>query len=145
MTVATILLIDDNPLESELMREAMGDADNRISIYAVENAVQAFAFLSKQNGFAHMPLPDLLVVDLRMPIVDGLRTIQIIKDTPAWRTIPVVLVSSCAAPEEREKAMALGADDVIAKPVQWADLTEMAQRLLNNLPRQLRPTKRMAD
>lgn len=139
MSAAYILLIDDNDGDSQLVTEAL--QDRQVFVFSVDSAVQGFSFLAKQNGFAHMPTPDLIVLDMRMPIMSGLQALKVLKDTPAWCGVPVVLMTGTVDPQEREIALKLGAEDVVEKPMSWVDLEDLAKELLSHLPRQLRPTR----
>jgi CheY-like chemotaxis protein len=113
MPAATILVVDDNPTNLKLACYVL-KAEGHVVLQAT-NAREAQAVL-KQS------LPDLILMDIQMPGMDGLSLTRIIKATPAYRGIRVVALTSFAMKGDDEKARAAGCDGYITKPIDTVSL-----------------------
>ncbi|MBA3684476.1 MAG: response regulator [Planctomycetes bacterium] len=127
--MASILIIDDNGADVDLMREALREIDVKIEVFSVENAVQGFAFLSKQSGFAQMPTPDVVLLDINMPVINGLQALRLIRETADWKRIPVIVWSSSSRREDQIEALRLGAVEYVVKPADWDGQVAFAHHL----------------
>ncbi len=125
-----ILMVEDNPSDVDLAEIAVDDMDHEIELHAVGDAVEAFSFLAKQGVYAGKPTPHVIVMDIHMPIMTGLKALQIIKDTAAWHQIPVVIFSSSRCPQDRAAALSAGAVAFQNKPERWPEYVALAKRLL---------------
>jgi chemotaxis family two-component system response regulator Rcp1 len=116
--LAEILLIEDNPGDVELIREALqsGKVLNRISVATDGEA--AMAFLNSARGFEDAPRPDLILLDLNLPKKDGLEVLREIKDHPVVSRVPVVILTSSQAARDILKSYDLRANCFISKPVE---------------------------
>ena len=74
---------------------------------------------------------DLVLTDINMPVMDGLKLLSLMKDNPAYREIPVVMVTTEGGEDARRQGMALGAFDYVTKPVQTGDLLRVVRRALS--------------
>ncbi len=112
-----ILLVEDNPGDVRLTREALQDAriTNRMSV--AEDGVEALAFLRRQDRYAQAPRPDLILLDLNLPRKDGREVLAEVKADPLLRRIPVVILTTSAAERDILKAYDLHANCYITKPV----------------------------
>lgn len=108
MTPAKILIVDDTPANLALVLDALGEAGHELLV--AESAQSAFALL------AHT-LPDLILLDVVMPTMDGFQACAQLKANPAWRDIPVLFMTALDEPGEKVRAFAAGAVDYILKPV----------------------------
>jgi CheY-like chemotaxis protein len=131
--MSKILIVDDNTGDIELMRTAMCEVDPTVQVYGVASAVQALAFLTKENGFAAMPTPSLVLLDINMPGISGFQALRLVRDTPAWSEIQVVIWSSSCRGEDRDQAAALGAAEFVIKPSTWDQALALAWRLRSRL------------
>lgn len=118
--VSKVLVVDDEPINLELVSAVFADDPNMI-ILTAEDGLQAVNLL-KDN------LPDLMVLDIRMPRMTGIEVIEYMKSDPATSSIPIIVLSGDE--HERKKALSLGASDFISKPF---DAEELKLRIINNL------------
>ena len=79
-----------------------------------------------------MQLPDLVLLDLMLPALDGFQVARQLKGDPATRTIPIVAVSAMARPDDREAALAAGCDEFVRKPFELDDLEALIRKYLTN-------------
>jgi CheY-like chemotaxis protein len=112
-----ILMVDDSMGDVRLAQEALKEARvaNRLSI--VHDGEQAMAFLRREDGYGDAPRPDLVLLDLNMPRMDGREVLAQIKGDPDLRTIPVVVLTTSEAEADIVKAYDLHANAYITKPV----------------------------
>jgi CheY-like chemotaxis protein len=119
--IVEILLIDDDPDDVELAREALDDIEVSHHISVVENGVEALAYLRAEGDFQRAIQPDLILLDLKMPKKNGLEVLTEIKADKELRRIPVIVLTSSDAPDDILEAYDLQASCYITKP---ADLEE---------------------
>lgn len=74
---------------------------------------------------------DLVLTDINMPIMDGLKLVSLIRNDPQYKEVPVVVITTEGAQEDRDRALALGANEYITKPIQTANIIEVVKRLLS--------------
>lgn len=118
---AEILLVEDNPGDVRLMREAFGEISVPHRLNVVETGRGALQFLRQEKPHADAPRPDLVLLDLMLPDLHGLKVLAAIKNDPGLRRIPAVVFSSSQKREEIIEAYNLNANSYIAKPVELAD------------------------
>jgi two-component system chemotaxis response regulator CheY len=73
---------------------------------------------------------DLIFTDINMPIMDGLKLVSLVRNDPGYKQVPIVIITTEGASEDRERALALGANDYITKPIQTTQILDVARRLL---------------
>jgi two-component system, chemotaxis family, response regulator Rcp1 len=112
-----LLLVEDNPADAQLTREAMRDAKVHNNLTVVPDGVEAMAFLRGQGRYASAPRPDLILLDLNLPRKDGREVLEEIKADPALASIPVVVITASEAEEDIVRAYNLKASAYITKPV----------------------------
>jgi two-component system, chemotaxis family, response regulator Rcp1 len=112
-----ILLVEDNPGDVRLTREALDESKIVNSLSVVSDGQQAMAFLRRQGVYADAARPDLIVLDLNLPKKDGREVLAEIKSDPDLRRIPVVILTSSGAEEDVMKSYNLHANCFISKPV----------------------------
>ena len=95
-----ILLVEDNPADIRLTQEALKENKIRVNLHIAMDGVEAMEFLTKQNKFAKVPTPDLIILDLNMPRKDGREVLKEIKEDPLLKTIPVVVLTISQAEED---------------------------------------------
>ena len=124
-----ILLVEDNPDDAELtvsvIREHGVDAD----IVVVEDGVDALAYLGVDGEAASEELPDLLLVDLKLPRMGGLELLQRLRSEDRTRHLPVVILTSSIEDEDVASSYALGANSYVRKPVDYDEFVEVARKL----------------
>ena len=112
-----VLLVEDNPGDVRLTREALRDGKVQNNLSVVPDGVEALAFLRRQGKYAAAPRPDLILLDLNLPKKDGREVLEDIKADPALQRIPVVVLTSSEAERDIAQAYALHANCYITKPV----------------------------
>ena len=114
-----ILLVEDSPSDALLTREALKTSKLMNNLHVVENGVDAIAFLRREGAFASEPRPDLILLDLNLPKMDGREVLREIKADDDLRVIPVVVLTSSDAEEDILKSYNLHASCYITKPVEF--------------------------
>lgn len=122
-----ILLAEDNPDHAELTKKALKRANVANEILHVQNGEEAIQFLFHEGPYANREngvKPGLILLDLRMPKVDGLGVLRRIKQDPQLKPIPTVMLTTIEEKAEMEEAYRLGANSYVTKPVQFAEFVE---------------------
>jgi two-component system, chemotaxis family, response regulator Rcp1 len=112
-----ILLVEDNPGDARLTREALRDAKVRNNLHIVPDGVEALAFLRRQGRYAEVPAPDLILLDLNLPKKDGREVLEEIKREDGLRHIPVVVLTTSQAEKDILTSYRLQAAAYVTKPV----------------------------
>jgi CheY-like chemotaxis protein len=114
-----VLLVEDDPGDVLMTREAFEDhkLNNRLSV--VPDGVSAMEFLRKQGEYADAPTPDLILLDLNLPRMDGREVLAALKEDPALRSIPVVVLTTSEAEEDVVRSYSLHANAYVTKPVDF--------------------------
>jgi len=130
----SLLLIEDNPDHAELVRRCVADARPDTDVRHVSDGQDALDYLLRQGPWSDpetSPRPRLVLLDLRLPRVDGFEILRRVKQDPALQRVPIVVLSTSAAEGDIRKAYELRANSYIVKP---ADFQEF-QRLMRDLGR----------
>ena len=123
-----ILLAEDDSDDQMLLAEGFEGAGLDVDWRIVENGEAALDFLAAHAG--KRDSLDILVLDLNMPRVDGLQVLETIHADAIWQTLPVVVLSTSSRREEAERSKALGALDVLSKPVTIEEYKALALKIL---------------
>jgi CheY-like chemotaxis protein len=113
-----VLLIEDNPGDVRLTREAFRDAETPIHLHVASDGVEAMAFLGRQGPHANAPRPDLILLDLNLPRVDGREVLAHIKEDDGLKSIPTIILTSSQAETDIERSYQLQANAYLCKPLQ---------------------------
>src|SRR6185503_16164348 len=97
VTPIEILLVEDNPGDVDLTKEALDHSKMINNLHLVGDGVEALAFLRKEGKYANAAHPDLILLDLNLPKKDGREVLAVIKEDPALRRIPVVVLTTSDA------------------------------------------------
>ena len=116
-TPIEILLVEDNPGDVRLTKEALKEAKVRNELFVVEDGVAALEFLHCQGKYADTPRPDLILLDLNLPKKDGREVLEEIKQDSSLKRIPVVVLTTSHAEEDILKTYNLHANCYVTKPV----------------------------
>ena len=114
-----ILLIEDNPGDVDLTKEALLDAKVRNRLHAVDDGAKALDFLFQRGAYADVPRPDIILLDLNLPKKDGRQVLAEIKAEPRLTGIPVVILTTSQAEEDILRSYQLHANCYITKPVDF--------------------------
>ena len=112
-----ILLVEDNPGDIRLTQEALNDSKVFNSLHVVRDGVEAMNFLFKQPPYEDAPRPDIILLDLNLPRMDGRGVLEEIKKDEELRRIPVVILTTSEADEDIVRTYDLHANCYITKPV----------------------------
>jgi CheY-like chemotaxis protein len=113
-----VLLIEDSPGDVRLTREALSEANRTVQLHVACDGVEAMAFLRRQGVHAQAPRPDLILLDLNLPKMDGREVLANIKSDPTLRTIPTIILTTSSAEADIVKSYQLHANCYLSKPVQ---------------------------
>jgi chemotaxis family two-component system response regulator Rcp1 len=113
-----VLLIEDSPGDVRLTREAFREANRRIVLHVASDGVEAMAFLRREDPFRDAPRPDLILLDLNLPRMDGREVLAHIKGDNELMTIPTVILTTSDAEADIENSYELHANCYLSKPVQ---------------------------
>ena len=119
--MSKILLVEDNPLNRDMLTKRL--QRKGFEVAWAENGQMA---VEKTNA----EKPDLILMDLSLPVMDGWQATQIIKGDEATKDIPIIVLTAHAMPEDRAKALAMGADDYDTKPIDFKGLLEKINALI---------------
>ena len=124
-----ILLVEDNPGDVRLTREALKEGKIRNNIHVVSNGELALDFLHKEGEYSSVPRPDLILLDLNLPKKDGRQVLKEIKSSETFRRIPVVILTTSKAEEDVLKAYDSYANCYITKPVDLDQFINVAKKI----------------
>jgi CheY-like chemotaxis protein len=127
MKIIEILLVEDNPGDARLTREALATSKVRNNLHHARDGEEAMAFLRREGSFGRAPTPDLVLLDLNLPRRDGREVLEDIKSDAALKHIPVVILTSSQAEEDILRSYRLHANCFITKPVDLEQLTKVVQ------------------
>lgn len=123
-----ILLVEDNFAHAELIRRTLALAQAQAEITHVADGEAAIDFLHRQGAYTHLiaaPLPQLILLDLRLPKCDGFDVLRAVRANPALTRIPIIVLSSSAAEHDIGQAYALRANSYLIKPFSFSDFTTL--------------------
>jgi CheY-like chemotaxis protein len=124
-----ILLVDDNPGDVRLTREALAGFRPACHLNAVKDGAEAICFLHRQGRFAQSPRPHLILLDLNLPKKDGREVLAEIKHDPNLKRIPVIVLTTSQAEQDILISYDLHANCYIAKPVAWHQFAAVIQSI----------------
>jgi chemotaxis family two-component system response regulator Rcp1 len=113
-----VLLVEDSPGDVRLTREAFREANGAIHLHVAADGVEAMAFLRREGAHAGAPRPDLILLDLNLPRMDGREVLTHIKEDDSQKTIPTVILTTSEAEADILKSYQLQANCYLTKPVQ---------------------------
>ncbi|ELY93548.1 response regulator receiver protein [Natrialba chahannaoensis JCM 10990] len=116
-TTAQILLVEDNPGDVRLTKEAFKQGRIENDLHVVSDGTEALEFLHQRNDYEDVPRPDLILLDLNLPRTDGEEVLEELKGDSELRSIPVIVLTSSRAEEDVAKSYELHANAYLTKPV----------------------------
>ena len=139
-----VLLVEDSPGDVRLTRDALDEANTTINLHVATDGVEAMQFLRQEGGHAGAPHPDLVLLDLNLPRMDGREVLAQVKADDRLKTIPIIILTTSDAEADIVKSYQLQANCYLSKPVQL-DAFESLVKSINDfwltkakLPRQRR-------
>ncbi len=130
-TIRTILLAEDNPHDAEMAVDALRDANLVNPIVHVEDGVETLDYLLRRGRFADRPEgdPAVLLLDIKMPRMDGLEVLRELRTHESLRRLPVVILSSSREENDLARSWDLGVNAYVVKPVDVAQFFEAVRTL----------------
>ena len=122
MTTHSCLIVEDSPVMRQQLVFALARVDS-VEVSEVDDGVHALRALAARRF-------DLVITDINMPIMDGLKLVRRMRADPLHRDVPVIVVTTEGADEDRQRALSLGANAYLVKPVQAAEVVELVRTLL---------------
>ena len=117
-----VLIVEDSPTMRQLIAFALKRIRG-VRIVEANDGVDGLKKLSSERF-------DLILTDINMPIMDGLKLVSLVRNDANYKSIPIVVITTEGAQEDRERALALGANDYITKPIQPTKILDVARTLL---------------
>ncbi|RJP69045.1 MAG: response regulator [Ignavibacteriales bacterium] len=140
--IRTILLAEDNPKDVELTIEALSEFNLANHVVAVKDGVEAMEFLQCRGKYTQRNPgnPAVVLLDIKMPRMDGIEVLKAIKNDPSLRKLPVVMLTSSREEPDLKKCYELGANAYVVKPVDFKEFIEAVKQVgvfwavINELP-----------
>ena len=126
-----ILLMEDDAGDAEIIREVLQEAAFDVTIDHVPDGEKGLHFLRQEGGYANVDRPDLILLDLNMPLMDGREVLAELKRDTRLRTIPVLILSTSDAPSDIETSYDLGANCYLRKPFGLDDFAHVIKSVEN--------------
>jgi two-component system chemotaxis response regulator CheY len=123
MTGYKVLVVEDSPT----MRQLIVFALKRIRGFQIVEANDGVDGLKKLSAVKF----DLILTDINMPIMDGLKLVSMVRNDPNYKETPIIIITTEGAIEDRERALALGANEYITKPIQTMKILETVKKLMS--------------
>ncbi|MFZ6029679.1 MAG: response regulator [Chloroflexota bacterium] len=130
--LAHILLVEDNRMDVELTLDAFREARLINRVYVASNGQKALNYIFGKDEYADResyPLPNLILLDLKLPGIDGFEVLRQIKNTPLLKRIPVVVLTSSKEEGDRALSYDSGANSYLVKPVSFEGFLEVVRQI----------------
>ena len=120
-----ILLVEDDPNDIDLMSRSLKSSDFDIGLQIASNGLDALNILRKQNPEIKSPMPNLVLLDLNMPVMTGQEFLEEVRKDPLLHSLPVIVITTSDDPEVVREAYQAGANSVVTKATSIAGMTEL--------------------
>jgi two-component system, chemotaxis family, response regulator Rcp1 len=134
-----VLLVDDSPADATLVREALKARALAVLLYVVPNGHAALAFLRQEGVYSAAPRPDLMLLDLNLPGIDGHSVLAAVRRDPAFLYLPVVIFSSSSHQADIDQSYTLGANGHMRKPVGLEEFFQVVKTMVEQWARGYEP------
>ena len=125
--VKPIMLVEDNPIDLDLTRRAFSRHKLIGQIQVAHDGEEALSFIPRWE--AGEPVPVLILLDLKLPKIDGLEVLRRLKSHPKFRTIPVIILTTSTESRDIQEAYELGGNSYIVKPVDFDKFVDVASQI----------------
>jgi len=126
-----VLLVEDNPGDVRLTEEAFKELDSPNTLCVLQDGVEAVLYLKRQGKYKNAVRPDLILLDLHLPRKTGLETLAEIKNDPALRAIPVIMLTTSEEKEDVLKAYDLQVNGYINKPLDMGQYIDTIRQIIS--------------
>ncbi len=123
MADCTCLIVEDSPMMRQLLVFAMSRIKN-MGIVEADDGVDALKKLASTQF-------DIIITDINMPIMDGLKLVKRVRSDPVYKNVPIIIITTEGAEEDRQRALQLGANAYITKPIQAPQVISTVKELLD--------------
>jgi CheY-like chemotaxis protein len=124
-----VLLVEDDPGDVMMTREAFQDYKLHNELHVVSDGAEAMAFLRHEGEYADRPRPDLVLLDLNLPRMDGRQVLEAIKSDPELASIPVVVLTTSENEDDVLRSYSLHANAYVTKPVDFQRFIEVVRQI----------------
>jgi two-component system, chemotaxis family, response regulator Rcp1 len=128
---AEVLLVEDSPGDVRLTLEAFRDADKSVHMHVVCDGVEAMAFLRHEKPYVNAPRPDLILLDLNLPKMDGREVLSNIKTDDNLKTIPTIVLTTSDSPMDVARTYQLQVNCYLKKPEEWDAFSSLIKDTIN--------------
>jgi CheY-like chemotaxis protein len=129
--LANILLVDDSPADRLTVCRAIEDANVKCNLEMVSSGLLAMDYLLKKGGGANALTPDLILMDINMPVLDGIETLKKVRANELTKNIPVIMLTTSDSGDDIERSYTAGANAFVTKPVNEQDFISAIKSLDN--------------
>lgn len=145
MSQPLVLVVDDDPNDVLLVRRSLNKLGPDVAVQAVEDGAQALDLLLEGASGARAIRPDLVLLDLKMPFVNGFEVLERLRASSQTNDLRIVVFSSSNEDRDVERARRLGADDVVRKPIDFAEFSRTVSQTVARWIRSPRPDERRPE
>ena len=141
--IRQVLLVEDSPGDVRLTQEAFRYAGDPVNLHVASDGVEAMSFLRREGILRDAPRPDFILLDLNLPKMDGRQVLSEIKNDPALKSIPTIILTTSDAEADIVKSYQLQANCYLSKPVQLDEFENLVKSIndfwlvKSKLPQQL--------
>ncbi len=129
MKLIDILLVEDNPDHVILTKKVLEDYRVANKVYTVTDGAEALDFIYHRGKYSDAPRPGLILLDVKLPKVDGFEVLVQLKNDPEHSSIPIVMLTTSARDEEVARGYAEGANSYVTKPVKFDEFAEKVKNI----------------
>lgn len=126
---AQILLVEDSPSDIRLTQKVLTDARIANELHVVKDGVDALAFVRREGQYADAAAPDLILLDLNLPRMDGREVLRAIKSDPNLHNIPVIVLTTSRAERDVLESYEMHANSYIAKPIDLGEFIDVVRSI----------------
>lgn len=120
-----ILLVEDNPRDVRLVREVLNERNIQCQLLVARDGEEAMRMVQREGEHAALPRPDLILLDINLPILSGIEVLERIKTDAQLRLIPVLILSTSSAEADVLKCYSLHANSYLVKPADFDEFSQM--------------------
>lgn len=128
-----VLLVEDNPADTTLLEELLEQGNYHVAMYCTNNGYDAFDFLNRHSRYERAPRPNVVLLDLGLPRMNGYEMLSRVRKVPNLARIPIIVLTTSRDPKDRELCMSLGAYDFISKPYDLDGYEVLVDHLASNI------------
>ena len=127
--IRQVLLVEDSPGDVRLTQEAFRYAGDPVNLHVASDGVEAMSFLRREGILRDAPRPDFILLDLNLPKMDGRQVLSEIKNDPALKSIPTIILTTSDAEADIVKSYQLQANCYLSKPVQLDEFENLVKSI----------------